>query len=140
MKKLFILLLLAITATANAQVDKMLGQWNTYDDKTGDKASCVEITQKGGSYSCIVLNLYEKDGSVMNPPYKKEFEGFVGSQLFVEMKADGDKLKGKVYDPENKKTYYGKITYDAKNDALVLRGSLDKAGLLGRSQTWKRKK
>ena len=118
----------------------MLGQWNTYDDKTGDKASCVEIAQKGDSYSCIVLNLYEKDGSVMDPPYKKEFEGIVGSQLFVEMKADDDKLKGKVYDPESKKTYYGKITYDAKNDVLVLRGSLDKAGLLGRSQSWKRKK
>ena len=27
-----------------------------------------------------------------------------------------------------------------KTDELVLRGSLDKAGLLGRSQTWKRNK
>ena len=45
----------------------------------------------------------------------------------------------KVYDPESQKTYFGKVTYHAKTDELVLRGSLDKAGVLGRSQTWKRK-
>ena len=33
-----------------------------------------------------------------------------------------------------------KVDYKAKTVELVLRGSLDKAGLLGRSQTWKRKK
>ena len=64
----------------------------------------------------------------------------VGTQLFKEMKVDGDQLKGHVYDPESQKTYHGKVTYKAKTDELVLRGSLDKAGLLGRSQTWKRKK
>ena len=76
----------------------------------------------------------------MQPPYPKGFEGVVGTQLFKEMKVNGDHLKGKVYDPESQKTYFGKITYKAKTDELVLRGSLDKAGLLGRSQIWKRNK
>ena len=80
MKKLLFLLLFLATATlAQAQVSKMLGQWNTFDDKTGDMRSTVRI--------------YEESG-----------------------------------------------TYQAKTDELILRGSLDKAGLLGRSQTWKRKK
>ena len=144
MKRIMILLLLAITATANAQVSKMFGLWNTFDDKTGDMASCVEITENNGVYSCIVLNMYEKnaDGTykVMNPPYPKGLENVVGSQLFIEMKEHKGHLKGKVYDPESDKTYFGKVTYEAKTDELVLRGSLDKAGLLGRSQTWKRKK
>ena len=144
MKKLFIFILLAITATANAQFSKMLGYWNTFDDKTGDMASCVQITEKDGVYSCVVMNLYEKkpDGTyeVMNPPYPKGYENVVGSQLFIEMKEQKSHLKGKVYDPESKKTYFGKVTYEAKSDELVLRGSLDKAGILGRSQTWKRKK
>jgi uncharacterized protein (DUF2147 family) len=56
------------------------------------------------------------------------------------MKQDKDVLRGEVYDPESQKTYYGKVSYKAKTDELILRGSLDRAGWLGRSQTWKRKK
>ncbi len=145
MKKLLFLFLFIATATfAQAQVNKMLGQWNTFDDKTGEMRSCVSITEKNGVYSCEVIMLYEKDASgkykVMQPPYAKEYEGVVGTQLFSEMKVHGEHLKGKVYDPESQKTYFGKVTYHAKTDELVLRGSLDKAGVLGRSQTWKRKK
>lgn len=142
MKRLLISLLLTITATANAQVNKMLGHWNTFDDKTGDMASCVEITEHNGAYSCIVLNMYEKkaDGSygVMNPPYPEGYENVVGSQLFLDMEVHKNHLKGRVYDPESGKIYFGKVTYEPKTDELVLRGSLDRAGLLGRSQTWKR--
>ena len=145
MKKFIFLFLFIATATfAQAQVSKMLGQWNTFDDKTGDMRSCVSITEKNGVYFCEVVKLYEKDANgkykVMQPPYAKEYEGVVGTQLFSQMTVHGDHLKGKVYDPESQKTYHGKVTYQAKTDELILRGSLDKAGLLGRSQTWKRKK
>ena len=145
MKKLFFLLLFVTTAIlSQAQVSKMLGQWNTFDDKTGEMRSCVDITEKNGVYSCEIIKLYEKDANgnykVMQPPYAKEFEGVVGTQLFSEMKVNGDHLKGRVYDPESQKTYFGKITYKDKTDELVLRGSIDKAGLLGRSQTWQRNK
>ena len=145
MKKLLFLCLFVATATlAHAQVDKMIGQWNTYDDKTGDLRSTVNIYEEKGTYQAVITTLYEKDANgkyqVMKAPYAKEFEGVVGTQLFSEMKVNGDHLKGKVYDPESQKTYHGKVTYKAKTDELVLRGSLDKAGVLGRSQTWKRKK
>ena len=145
MKKLLFLILFVASATlGQAQVSKMLGQWNTFDDKTGEMRSCVNITEKGGVYYCEVIKLYEKDTNgkykVMQPPYAKEFQGVVGTQLFSEMKVNGDQLKGKVYDPESKKTYFGKVSYKAKTDELILRGSLDKAGVLGRSQTWKRNK
>ena len=145
MKKLFFLLLFVASATlGQAQVSKMLGQWNTFDDKTGDMRSCVNITEKDGTDYCEVIMLYEKDANgkykVMKAPYPKEFEGVVGTQLFSEMKVNGDQLKGKVYDPESKKTYNGKVSYKADTDEIVLRGSLDKAGVLGRSQTWKRNK
>ena len=144
-KKLFFLFLFIATATlAQAQVSKMLGLWNTFDDKTGDMRGTVKIYEENGTYQCVITTLYEKDANgkykVMKEPYPKGFEGVVGTKLFKEMKADGDQLKGKVYDPESQKTYFGKITYKAKTDELVLRGSLDKAGILGRSQTWKRNK
>ena len=143
-KLLFLFLFVATTILGQAQVSKMLGQWNTFDDKTGEMRSCVNITEKDGAYSCEIIKLYEKDANgqykVMQPPYPKDCEGMVGTELFIEMKVNGDYLKGKVYDPESQKTYFGKITYKEKTDELVLRGSLDKAGLLGRSQTWKRTK
>ena len=145
MKKLFVLLIFVATATlAQAQVSKMLGQWNTFDDKTGDMRSTVRIYEEKGTYQAEIITLYKKDANgkykVMTAPYPKEFEGVVGTKIFKEMKVHGDHLKGKIYDPESQKTYHGKVTYHHKTDELVLRGSLDKAGLLGRSQTWKRRK
>ena len=144
-KKLFFLLLfVAATMFGQAQVSKMVGQWNTYDDKTGDLRSTVNIYEEKGTYQAVITTLYEKDANgkykVMKAPYAKEFEGVVGTKLFKEMKVDGEHLKGKIYDPESTKTYNGKVSYKAKTDELIVRGSLDKAGLLGRSQTWKRKK
>ena len=143
-KLLFLVLFMATAVLGQAQVEKMLGQWNTFDDKTGEMRSTVKIYEENGTYQCVITTLYEKDANgkykVMQPPYPEGFEGVVGTQLFKEMKVNGDHLKGKVYDPESQKTYHGKITYKAKTDELVLRGSLDKAGLLGRSQTWKRHK
>lgn len=143
-KLLFLVLFLSTAILGQAQVEKMLGQWYTIDDKTGEQRSCVNITEKNGNYHAVVTAIYDKDANgnyrEMKPPYPKEWEHVVGTQVFVEMKADGDQLRGKVYDPESQKTYYGKVTYKAKTDELVLRGSLDRAGWLGRSQTWKRKK
>ena len=143
-KLLFLFLFVASASFGQAQVSKMLGQWNTFDDKTGDMRSTVRIYEEKGTYQCVITTLYEKDANgkyvVMKAPYPKDYEGVVGTQLFSEMKVHGEHLKGKVYDPESQKTYFGKVTYHAKTDELILRGSLDKAGVLGRSQTWKRKK
>lgn len=145
MKKHFLLLLFLAAATlGQAQVSKLLGEWNTIDDKTGDMRSAVRIYEENGSYQCVVIAIYEKDANgkyhVMQAPYPKEYEGAVGTKIFKEMKVHGDHLKGKLYDPESQKTYFGRVSYHAKTDEIILRGSLDKAGLLGRSQTWKRKK
>ena len=46
----------------------------------------------------------------------------------------------KQYEEQNMDMDKVGASVKAKTDELVLRGSLDKAGLLGRSQTWKRKK
>ena len=144
-KLLFLVLFMATAMLGQAQVSKMLGQWNTFDDKTGDMRSTVRIYEVGdGTYQAEIVTLYEKDANgkyqVMKAPFPKDYEGVIGTKLFINMKQDDDLLKGEVYDPESQKTYYGKVTYKAKTDELILRGSLDRAGWLGRSQTWKRKK
>ncbi|MCA1752544.1 MAG: DUF2147 domain-containing protein [Cryomorphaceae bacterium] len=50
---------------------------------------------------------------------------------------DGAYVNGNVYDPESGKTYYGSMELGGK-DVLKLRGSLDKTGWLGRTETWTR--
>ena len=64
MKKLFFLLLFVVTATlCQAQVSKMLGQWNTYDDNTGDLRTTVNIYEEKGTYEAVIITIYEKDAN-----------------------------------------------------------------------------
>ena len=142
-KLLIILLYVATAAISQAQVSKIVGEWNTFDDKTGAMRCVIRIYEEHGEYLGVVTTLYEKDGEgnyhVMRAPYPKAYQGYVGTNVFSGMKADGDQLKGKIFDPERQKTYHAKVSYNAATDELVLRGSLDRFGVLGRSQTWKRK-
>ena len=143
MKKLFILLLIACSVCAHvgAQVSAILGEWKTVDDKTGEQRSVVTIYKgSDGLYYGKVsrLLMYQEldlkceacQGEDKNAP----IEGLV---IIRGMKAEnGQLVGGKVLDPESGKFYYGKIYL--KDGKLVLRGSLDKRGFLGRNQTWVR--
>ena len=86
-KLLFLVLFMATAMLGQAQVSKMIGQWNTYDDKTGDLRSTVKIYEEKGTYEAVITTLYEKDASgkfkVMKAPYAKEFEGVVITASYV---------------------------------------------------------
>lgn len=108
MKKTLLLLLFLATATfVQAQVSKILGEWYTIDDKTGEQRSSVKITEKNGSYQAVVTAIYDKDSNgnyrEMKPPYPEEWKHVVGTQIFIDMKVHGDHLKGKVFDPRKPK-------------------------------------
>ncbi len=136
---LLALLALVMSVSASAQLSAILGDWKTVDDKTGEKRSVVTI-YKGSDglyygkiskmlmYQELDLKCEECKGEDHNAP----IEGLV---IIRGMKAeDGQLVGGKVLDPESGKFYYGKIYL--KDGKLVLRGSLDKRGFLGRNQTW----
>lgn len=138
----YISLLLILFASLNtqAQVDKIIGKWNTIDDKTGEPKGVVAIYHDDdGYYKGKITNLYEKNDQgkfVIMKEYSRELEKVIGMIILKDMKEKDNGLKGQCYDPESGNTYYGRITYDAEHDQLILRGSIDKWGLLGRSQTW----
>lgn len=141
-----ILLLAAIFACslmATAQVNLILGDWKTVDDKTGDNFSIVTIYKGSdglfyGKVSKMLVgppNL--KCDQCKGEDHDKPLEGLV---IIRGMSYNKDKNQlegGKVLDPESGKFYYGKIY--PKGGKLVLRGSLDKRGFFGRNQTWIRK-
>ncbi len=123
-----------------SQVDQIVGQWKTVDDKTGDNFSIVEIYcgTNGLYYGKIAKMLVGPQGLVcdkcVDDDHNKPLEGLV---IIRDMKAiDGELREGRVLDPESGKFYYGKIYI--KEGRLVLRGSLDKKGFFGRNQTWVR--
>jgi uncharacterized protein (DUF2147 family) len=139
MRKFGIFVLLLVAMSASAQVSKILGDWKTVDDKTGERRSIVTIYKgsDGLYYGKISKMLMYTDMDLKcdqckDEDYNKPIEGLV---IIRGMKAEnGELVGGKVLDPESGKFYYGKIYL--KDGKLVLRGSLDKRGFLGRNQTW----
>ena len=139
MRKIILLALLTIGMSANAQIKAILGDWRTVDDKTGEKRSIVTIYKGSdglyyGKISKMLMytDLDLKCDQCKGDDYNAPIEGLV---IIRGMKAeDGQLVGGKVLDPESGKFYYGNIYL--KDGKLVLRGSLDKRGFLGRNQTW----
>ncbi|MBR1809447.1 MAG: DUF2147 domain-containing protein [Paludibacteraceae bacterium] len=145
MKRTSIIILLALVQTVccSAQISKIIGDWVTVDDKTGQNYAVVSIyrADDGKYYGKITKMLIpgtenEKCIECTGEDKDKPVLGMVIIRAMTEK--DGALVGGKVLDPENGKFYYGRISYD--NGRLKLRGSLDKAGILGRSQYWDRKK
>ena len=139
MRKFGIIALLLVAMSAVAQVNKILGDWKTVDDKTGEKRSVVTIYKgsDGLYYGKISKMLMYTDMDLKCDQCKGEDynKPIVGLVIIRGMKAEnGELVGGKVLDPESGKFYYGKIYL--KDGKLVLRGSLDKRGFLGRNQTW----
>jgi uncharacterized protein (DUF2147 family) len=144
MKRLiFIALSLVATLYVHAGIQQIIGEWKTVDDKTGDNFYIVSIYRgtDGLYYGKIAkmlvgpqdLRCDQCTGADHNAP----IEGLVIIRG-MSYDAENNLLKGgKVLDPESGKFYYGKIY--PKNGKLVLRGSIDKRGFLGRNQTWIRK-
>ena len=122
--------LLSVALFASAEISDILGNWKTVDDKTGNSYSVVSIYRgtDGLYYGKIVCD--KCPGDDHNAP-------LVGLVFIRGMKYDAKNnqlVGGKLLDPESGNFYYGKIY--PKNGKLVLRGSIDKFGLLGRNQTW----
>ena len=139
MRKFGIIALLFIVLSAQAQINSILGDWKTIDDKTGEKRSVVTIYKgsDGLYYGKISKMLMYTDLDLKCDQCKDEDHNkpIVGLVIIRGMKAEnGELVGGKVLDPESGKFYYGKIYL--KNGKLVLRGSLDKRGFLGRNQEW----
>lgn len=135
---LFFAVTLLFSVTLFAQ-NPLLGEWITVDDATGEQKSIVRIYQAdNGKYYGTIIQLLEENGETAvctECTGEDHNKPIVGLTIIRDMQLKDNELRGgKVLDPDNGKFYYAKVYL--KNGKLILRGSLDKAGLLGRSQTW----
>ena len=141
-KMIFMALFLACGVAVSAQINLILGDWTTIDDKTQEKRSVVTIYQgeDGLYYGKITKMLVGEPGlkcdQCKDEDHNAPLEGLVIIRGMSYDKEHNQLAGGKVLDPESGKFYFGKIF--PKDGALVLRGSLDKRGVFGRNQTWKR--
>ena len=140
-RTLFFAVTLLFTVTLFAQ-NPLLGEWITVDDATGEQKSIVRIYQAdNGKYYGTIIQLLEENGETAvctECTGEDHNKPIVGLTIIRDMQLKDNELReGKVLDPDNGKFYYAKVYL--KDGKLILRGSLDKAGLLGRSQTWLRK-
>ena len=140
MKKLLTIALLTLFSLYGfAQADKIVGKWKTIDDKDGSEKSIVII------YKAANGKFYGKIEKLFKEPEKicTECQGtdknkpVLGMVIINEMTEKEGKLTGgTIMDPKNGKVYKCNISLEKDTEKLIVRGSLDKFGLLGRSQTW----
>ena len=145
MKKVFILfaLFMIFSVSCFAQVDKIVGKWKTIDDKDGSEKSIVLIFKAtNGNYYGTIEKLFKNPNGICS-----ECEGAnknkpnLGLRIINDMvESDGKLTGGTILDPKNGKVYKCNISFDSKTSNLKVRGSLDKGGWIGRSQTWIRVK
>jgi len=142
MKNLFLLLIMTVSLTTFAQDNdhSIIGQWETYDDKTNEKKAVIEIYKTDDLYFAkIVENFVSKNDAVCEAcEGAKKNSPIIGLVIIEDLKKDGDEFNGgTILDPESGDTYkcYLKLV---KPDKLKVRGYLGFA-LLGRTQYWVRK-
>jgi len=151
MKKQFLLvfgimsLLLVFGNQANAQVNQMLGMWKTIDDETGEAKSYVKIFKATDGYyygKITKLLISDPDTKCTACTGSNKDKPVVGLLIITKMEADGDDLEdGKILDPGNGEIYNCTLSLDDDDkDKLIVRGSIDRWGIAGRSQTWIRLK
>lgn len=140
MKTLFtIALFIAFSVTGFAQADKIVGKWKTIDDKDGSAKSIVYIFKAtNGMYYGKIEKLFKEpeklctecEGANKNKPE-------LGMMVINNMvEKEGKLTGGTILDPKNGKVYRCNLSIDRKTNNLDVRGSLDKGGWIGRSQTW----
>ena len=113
---------------AQAQSADPSGTWLT---QSGDTR--VRIA-KCGTVFCgtIVSSTYEKDTNNADPKLRNR--NIVGVRMIWDAKPEGDGLSGQLYNPQDGKTYTGKLRVMSPN-TLQLSGCVF-GGLICRSQTW----
>jgi len=139
MKHLFLLAIILLGITAKAQT--IIGQWETFDDKTKEKKAVIEIYKTNNLYFAKIIENFigENNALCENCKGQKKDKPIIGLVIIENIKKNGDEFnEGIILDPENGETYkcYLKLI---NNDKLKVRGFIG-FSLFGRTQYWNKKK
>ena len=122
----------------NAQ--SIIGEWETFDDKTGDKLSIVEIYKTNEKYFGKITKLYEDSSDLVCEKCEGDNKNkpIIGLVVLNDLEDDDDEYNnGTILDPNNGETYKCYIELINENK-LKLRGYIG-FSIIGRTQYWQRK-
>jgi uncharacterized protein (DUF2147 family) len=127
----------AFSADANWPV----GEWKTFDDKTGQPKAIVRVYEQGGKVFGKIVQSFKPGAEtrVCVPcTDERKDQPIIGLVIIRNMKRDGDEYAGgDILDPESGAVYHAKMHLEQDGTRLVVRGYIG-FSLLGRSQTWQR--
>jgi len=138
MKNFLTALVFVLGSTAHAQ--SIVGQWQTFDDKTKELKSVVEIYEEDGRFFARIVKSFVSEVDAVCETCKGELKGepIIGLGIIENLRKQGDEYSGgSIMDPENGKTYKCTLGLIDSN-RLKVRGYIGIA-LLGRTQYWTRK-
>lgn len=151
MKQFFLLFIFIFNAFTFSKEQDISGKWITEKSKSGNQiiVQFYKIDNKYfGKIEELTIprydNLHKLAGQLKldtsNIDKDLNSRPLIGINFVSEFKynSENDKFeKGFIYNPENGKTYYCSISFKDSN-TLIVKGSLDKSGLIGKTQIWKK--
>ena len=140
---LVLLLSLVISGAFAQEAQKIAGIW--WNDK---KTSKIEVKEENGKFSGTVIYINpekyvngEPEKDFNNPDPKLKSKSRLGLQILTGLKynpSDKEWQGGRIYDPDNGKTYDCFAWFDKDANTLYLKGYVVGIKWLGRSTTWTR--
>jgi uncharacterized protein (DUF2147 family) len=137
------MLIAAVVSLIAAGAASPEGLWKTVDDRRRTTRSLVRIWRDGDQLRGKVETVFDQPGEAPRPmctlcPGEKKDQPVVGLEILWGFHGPGPVWAGgRVLDPEEGKTYKGRLRMSEDGKTLVLRGYVG-IPLLGRSQTWVR--
>ncbi len=151
MKKIILFLLICISSFIFAMEEDVLGHWITEKGKSGNQLIVEIYKGEDGKINGLIKDMtiptYE-DGEyagqekmdLNNKDEKLKNRKLVGINFVYSFEYNSEKDKyenGKIYNPENGKEYHSYMKLN-EDGTLTVKGSVDKGGLFGKKQIWRR--
>ena len=134
---------LVLVGRVEAQQHSAAGRWKTIDDRTGQARSIVEIVEVDGELRGTIARVFSPPAPSAMPscekcPGDRKDKPVVGMTILWGLKRHADEYTGgRIFDPEEGKTYRCKLRIIDGGRTLEVRGFIG-LSLVGRTQTWRR--
>ncbi|MBU3577940.1 DUF2147 domain-containing protein [Polynucleobacter sp. UK-Kesae-W10] len=122
--------------------DSITGIWKTFDDDTQQPAAIVQISEKNGVYSGVILKILDPSAPLVCDKCTDNRKGkpITGMEILTGLKKAGDSYSGGlILDPDDGEIYRAEMKLKDQGSKLDLRAYIG-IPLLGRTQTWIREK
>lgn len=143
MKKIYLTFMLLLSIFALADKSDILTTFIIEERKEHGNNVLIEFKEElDGTISGYIIDLSNKEGQTidtLNPDPELRGQSLIGMKFIKNFKydeSDDRYLEGKIYDPTRGVWWNARAYIDG--NAIYMKGSLDKYGILGLTKVWKK--